>query len=423
MVQKNNDNFNKLANLVTGIVEGTIPVEKISQEDYKKLKDQKGFLREKFREVLRLAKVPIDEHLRCFIHEDHNPSMVFNRGKHHLHCFSCHDDGQGWDIFDLMGFIFDEPKFANKRRLVERMFVAGVAEQTMQPAESFQKATEAVKGVYKPYHTDPECVEFIKKRGITAETAVKFGLRWWEHPRTQDLYLVIPVKQKFVVYRRYKIVNGDPTQKKYMYPHNPDQLPDKKPKLFNAQIMDTCAEYSVIYVVESALDAIIIAQMGYHAVAINSTGNADLLREALPFIKEKRLIVALLLDNDEDGLRCAKDLAAELKSTGIMYYRHHYPDTGLLSYLSKSKDVGEAYVTDAEHTEQVLALIRAMLLKKYRPALKSSGAEIRGQSGTPSATISNALAGWGFGDNWVPLGQLPNVVKPNKNDEEDGDQA
>jgi hypothetical protein len=419
MVQKNNDNFNKLANLVTGIIGGTIPITKISQEDYKELKDAKGFLRGKLPEVLKLAKVPIDEHLRCFIHDDHDPSMVFNSAKNHLHCFSCHDDGRGWDIFDLVGFILGETKFANKRRLVERMFVDGVAEQAMQPAKSFQKATEAVRGVYKPYHTDPECVEFIKQRGITAASAVKYGLKWWVHPQTQDHYLVIPVQEKFVVRRRYKIVNGDPTQNKYLFPYNPDQLSEKKPKLFNGKILERCEEYTVIFVLESALDAILVDQMGYQAVAINSTGNADLLREALPLLKEKRLIVVLLLDNDEDGLRCAKDLAAELKAAGVMHYWHSYPHDGLLSYLTKVKDVGESYVTDADHTKDVVSMMETLVVQQLRPKTGNDQQIAPKKHGLTDQ--ENPLKKWGFGGTWIPIGQIPNFVNKNKNDEEDGD--
>ncbi|RAV06614.1 toprim domain-containing protein [Paenibacillus sp. YN15] len=333
---------------------------------------QKQLLREKMTEVLRLANVPLNDHLHCLVHDDKNPSLVYYPKRHGLHCFGCMDEDKIWDIFDLIGFLLDIEGFSDQFYLAKRMFVELEWEKrdiryvpitkpdsphkTKEPA-SYRRATSSTKDlVYKPFDTDPECEDFIKEQGITFETAKKFGMKWWEHPRSRNRYVVIHCDKKFFVRRMYKHVTGDYKKNKYDYPENKENNPDKKVKLFNGKCLDNSQHGDWIFIVEATLDAIILEQAGFHAVALNGGGNSELILEKADVIRKNQLRLILLMDNDKN--RAGRDYAISIykafEKQGIPTYIHWYDSLGIAPFLAGFKDVREAYMDNPERTVEAL---------------------------------------------------------------------
>lgn len=363
-------------------------------------KDQKYLLKSKLLDVLEAANVPLDRLIHCPVHDDHTPSLQYFHNKHGFHCYACHEgESQTWDMYDLLGLLFDITVFWEKRRWAERMLVeqGGGSRQRSSTSGSRSsgcrsrgKRAATSKGsggqirrkdvgwwavkpnalestspktsntrIYKPFDTDPDCAAFLTSRGISAETASRFGLMWWEHPNNQDRYVVIPCEQRFVVRRRYQLVNGRADRWKYYSPSNPDKKPELSPRLFNARYLTVCGSNELIFIVESALDALLIEQMGFHAVSLNGLAGGVLL-EKVDILQEKRLSLMLLLDNDKDttGENRAFRIGIVLKDRGIRFGLNMYRKTGPGSFLSGFKDVGEAFVADADQTKRALKEIR-----------------------------------------------------------------
>ena len=85
--------------------------------------------------------------------------------------------------------------------------------------------------------------------------------------------------------------------------------------LFNAQAL-TVETDKPLFIVESAIDALSILEVGGDAVALNSTSNANKLIERLKSLDIKRHLV-LAMDSDESGIKAQKELVKEINKLGI----------------------------------------------------------------------------------------------------------
>ncbi|UUZ83193.1 hypothetical protein LJK88_04465 [Paenibacillus sp. P26] len=342
---------------------------------------QKRWLRERLPDVLSAAGVPLDQNLTCCKHSpDKHPSMRYDKRTYALQCFACMDRGKTLDLFDLIGLWRGLSKFSEIFKIAERLFVEDAEKPVSslpyhkpgssggaikeRPTVSASKATAAKQPVtngstwkqgksriYRPLEEDLSSLRFLHQRGITRETAERFKLKWWENSKTQDRYIVIPCEGKFCVRRMY--------QRKSDF--TPKYLNSKKcpVTLFNGKVLKTCPKNSVVFVVESALDAILLEQMGFRAVATNSAGNYKLLLEKADIIADRQLRLICLCDNDPEGKDWGLALHLGLLGTGDqMNYpvsvEVHHKDFSEPSILTKYKDVGEAFKADLHETEKVL---------------------------------------------------------------------
>jgi len=122
-------------------------------------------------------------------HEDKKPSMSYDSGRYKVHCFSCNAD---YDIFDLyairnnltpnskevfegvynwLGISTDKPKSDNSF-LQERNTITNLPDELRDKGTDYRKfLIDAQKNL-----SDPDCLKYLEKRGISKETAMKYGL-------------------------------------------------------------------------------------------------------------------------------------------------------------------------------------------------------------------------------------------------------
>lgn len=324
-------------------------------------------LRLKLPEVLAAAQVPTTQSLCCPMHDDETPSLTYRPLAMGFHCYVCAEQpNHVWDLFDLIGMVFGVPDFGKQRQLAIQMFVgydsvgSNFNEATGPMTTSvtgfptpIQQGESASSQRYPVYYSDPLCRDFVAKRGITAESAMRFGLRRMEVQSTQDRYLIIPCENRFAVYRRYLRVDGHAGDD-YRYPANPGRDPDLEPKLFYGQCLDN-VENAVVFVVESALDAILMMQSPCLAVALNGV-NGDLLLQKQEVLRTRGHRLVLLLDNDPAGTAAQKEqqLWTRLRDRGIMAFSGQRMQSDQTAFLQRYKDVGEAYLQDPAGTQRGL---------------------------------------------------------------------
>ena len=132
-------------------------------------------------------------------HEDKKPSMSYDSGRYKVHCFSCNAD---YDIFDLyairnnltpnskevfegvynwLGISTDKPKSDNSS-LQERNTITNLPDELRDKGTDYRQFfNEAQKNL-----SDPACVKYLNKRGISESTARKYGLGYikdWQSPK------------------------------------------------------------------------------------------------------------------------------------------------------------------------------------------------------------------------------------------------
>ena len=91
--------------------------------------------------------------------------------------------------------------------------------------------------------------------------------------------------------------------------------------LFNSKALDNIGSYSPCFVVEGAIDALSIIQMGFKAVALNSGNNIDKFLQLVERFKAREEFPLLLvaMDNDEAGKGFADKLSEGLNKAGVAF--------------------------------------------------------------------------------------------------------
>lgn len=188
-------------------------------------------------------------HFRCLSphHEDKHPSMSYYEKGQCVKCFSC---GFTADIFDL---------YAQDHGLSVRAdFVRIITELS----EKYQVGAVTSNSVSQGRKSAPPHSSYWEKRGILPETAAHFGAR--EHTaylmgdRKIGPCVTIPYgpESDYIIAREIE-------EKRYWKPAGREE------PLFWPDVLD--GEESVV-IVESAICAMSLYQVGYHAIACNGTG-------------------------------------------------------------------------------------------------------------------------------------------------------
>ena len=241
-------------------------------------------------------------------------------------CFSCgfgDGKGNGADIFDLCAEYEGLTIADATKRIIERYGTAdgrGAARvsdepltitPTKQPTASGDEMTKPQED--NNFTDDIErfaaalpgspAESYLRGRGLTLETMRRFRLGFNSEANT----VTIPYNPQGSYYGQ-RSVNPNATRK-----HN--NLKGVTMPLFNAAALNTAP---VVFVVESPLCAISIAQEGGAAVALAGTGGKGRLIEQL---KNKPTTAALVLclDNDKAGRDATADLDAALDEIGVFH--------------------------------------------------------------------------------------------------------
>lgn len=321
--------FKKLCDLLLAQAEGKDVLTRIPQSLYQKLDDnqRKNMFQKLFVNLLKNNKLDYGGKLHCFAHDDHNPSMVFNEKPGNYYCFTC--GGKAWDIFRIVGKVFELHGFQQEFAKTEELLV-----------ERKQKQFSS----YQPVQSDTVVTDLLLQRGVTRESMDAFGLQVWCW-EDGTKYVIIPCDNKFFV--RKKMVQG--TEDRF---ESWNKL-NSTVELFNGSRL---TEPGVVFIVESAIDAILLEQAGFFAVALNGKApkalNLALYKNPLP----AGLSLIILMDNDKAGRDAALEVCKAIQKSRVPIHRFDYdaPSGSPQAFLHRFKDVGEAMVADRAQTIAVL---------------------------------------------------------------------
>lgn len=276
----------------------------------------------------------IRTNFRCVsgVHEDKKPSMSYDSGRYKVHCFSCNAD---YDIFDLyaiknnltpnskevfegvynwLGISIDKPKSDNSF-LQERNTITSLPDEVRDKGTDYKEFfVEAQKNI-----SDPDCLKYLEKRGISIETANKYGLGYvndWQSPKGLLKNKNLPKTPRVII----------PTSD-YSYATRDirDELPEEQKKysktkegsvnIFNAEALK--GELSC-FITEGEFDALSFLELGYNAVSLGSASNT---RSFLKRIKElsNSCSLIIVLDADESGKKASEQLVAGLQEFNINF--------------------------------------------------------------------------------------------------------
>lgn len=289
-----------------------------------------GFLQMADQETMRMIRERIREELTpdpkhrgkyvCPLcgsgeHEKRSGALSIDPDGVHGHCFSCGFHG---DIFDLVakrdGLTLSEAT----RELIAKYGEGGGARKELLPqpvkksegtrvskdfSEQIDRAHDALAG------SDGE--RYLLGRGFTRETMDRFSMGYEDHyfpdagKRLPAIVLPYSRSGDYVAWRAI----GE--EKHFDKP--------KTEEAGSEPVFNAGALYSgdPVFVVESQLCAISIAQEGGSAIAIGGSGRKKLLAQL-----EKKApagVLILSLDNDDPGRKAQADLAADLAAMGVLF--------------------------------------------------------------------------------------------------------
>lgn len=186
--------------------------------------------------------------------------------------------------------------------------------QDKQPLKEDTALNERIKADIAEAQKHLEETDYLNKRGISLETAKRFGLGFianWKNPKNDKApvspRLIIPAGDSYLA--RDTRDNLTEIQKDY------DKIRAGEIHLFNKEALE---ENKPCFIVEGELDALSIIEVGFNAVALGSCSNKQALINELKNIETPAPII-LYLDNDSTGQKTDSFLQGELKSLGINY--------------------------------------------------------------------------------------------------------
>lgn len=199
-------------------------------------------------------------------------------------------------------------------------------DRAQQASQSTTERTDLTESIheYQKHLTDPEPTAYLQKRGISIETAQRYGLGYcpnWQSPTALKRGKNPPPSRRLIIpttkYHYIARAVDERTEKKYQ------KMNEGSPALFNAPILQGGKE-AVIFITEGAIDALSVIEAGGQAIGLNSTENYTILVNRLQEQIAKagtapQTVFIISLDNDEQGRKRADALAQELKRLAVSY--------------------------------------------------------------------------------------------------------
>lgn len=230
-------------------------------------------------------------------HFDRDPSMGYDARRHKVHCFAC---GKDYDLFDLLQIEencaspLETLALASKR--YGRNDVLPPAKETKNPApQAASQQGSAIAPSDTAAYID-RCAgnrkktDYFARRGISEATANRFSLGYDE----QNACVVLPCDNGHIVRRAT-------SEKRYLNERG------RPSPLFQSGLL---RGNEPVFLVEGVFDALSAEELGYHACAMNGSGNrtkvAEILRTLEPYAP-----ILLLPDSDKAGEEWASALSAE----------------------------------------------------------------------------------------------------------------
>lgn len=289
-----------------------------------------------------------------------NHSAAFKVTGDRWKCFSC---GEGGDIFDLAGILNE----TDDRR---EQLLAVAAWAGIEDGEPVKKSYRSRREQAKDYTEgrkreaayierargnvrNPEAVEYLAGRGITADEAEALGIGY--DPERKRI--VIPWRGSDY-YHIDRAVDGQ--KHKYTKPKSADVGPQP---LYDPDALREPA----YFVVEGALDALAVELCGYRAVALGGTG----ARAAVESMASRKPagVAVVLLDSDEAGERAAEELCGLLDGAGLPHVAARTETKDAAEWLQKDVEGLRAFLTGVY--SDALASAQEQREEAYNAALRS----------------------------------------------------
>ena len=218
-------------------------------------------------------------------------------------------------------------------------------------------------------HKNVAQTNYFHKRGLSDEIINKYKLGYSEQGLNFAINNCSDINEKICdIYKYYRyylpILDSDnncsyfitrlneelaPKDLKLNKTHN---LSGKEVQLFNQRYITNSDKYTneYIFIVEGIFDALSIEDLGYKAVALNSTANA---RKLITMMEKNKFQILdktfiIIADNDEAGSRCKDNLVSEFKRLSL---KHQVCELPL--YV---KDVNELLQKDKSKLKKILQL-------------------------------------------------------------------
>ena len=227
---------------------------------------------------------------------------------------------------------------------------APVQKRAPEAEQKSKDYAEILHSMYNADNTHNACV-YLQSRGISPETVQRLGFTFkhdcYDYNRQyRGDALIIPATRE----------DGSLTYQERYLDIAPDVKDDEKHKsqwapgkrgLFNPEAL--YQDKQPVFIVEGAIDASSIEELGFKAIAINSTSNTNLIAPAIQSTRTKAKRFILALDNDEDGRKTQNNflISAEKALTNCVF--------GVNICEGKNyKDANEYLLHDREGLKKVL---------------------------------------------------------------------
>ncbi len=241
------------------------------------------------------------------------------------HCFSCGKSGDCIDLYMAENGVDYNAALVELAREInieideyKPNISTGIAGRTNAAINADREKSTETTADYTEYYrqcrerlNDPIAAEYLKKRGISQETAAAYMLGYDPaadpagsgHPCPR---IILPVTGNFYTARA---INLD-VKRKYMNPTG-------RVEIFNEQAINS-TETREIFITEGIFDALSIIEAGATAIATNSANNAEKL---LKIIEDKRPQTTFILafDADPAGERATTIMKNGLQQANISY--------------------------------------------------------------------------------------------------------
>lgn len=260
------------------------------------------------------------------LHNDRNPSMsYFAKGKN-VHCFSC---GESYDIFNLVGMDYSLISFLEQYNKVCEIFGIENSDETRVVSINSSKK-EDFEDIMKSSVPYPE---YLLRRGISKESCDKYNLF------EKDGRVYFPIYFDNVCCGWSGRAVSDDIKPKYK--NSTGTL-----EVWNNHYLFENGENTNIYVTEGIIDAICIEQLGFKAVALCGSTNTQKLVsicEESEFSTSWNFI--LCGDPDAAGEKMNLELLEKLSEKGI---------ASKIFYKNNGKDIADLYLEDKDNLKNLL---------------------------------------------------------------------
>lgn len=254
-------------------------------------------------------------------HLDRDPSMGFDPKRNKVHCFAC---GADYDLFDLL--TRDENLSSSLEALIlaSKRYGDGSADRPAKRAVPESGGSRG-EGGFAPTVSSEETISpsyleicfahraktsYFSQRGLSADTVDRFRLGY----DPQRDCVVLPCEgghcvRRAVGEKRYLNEKGRPSPL-----FQPELLlaASQSPLSSGSAQGETppAADAAPVFLLEGTFDALSAEELGYHACALNGSGNREKAATLLRML-DKPAHILILTDNDAAGENWAKSLTDE----------------------------------------------------------------------------------------------------------------